>query len=214
MYISLKHVSKTIRRYCILDDISLEIPQHSIIGITGSNGSGKSMLLKAVTGLVRITAGEILIQGKPFDRGKKYPLDLGVMFDSEGFWEGKSGLENLKFLAGIQNKIDETTIIKTMELVGLDPQLAKPTSEYSMGMKQRLNLAQAIMESPELLVLDEPTNALDRQGIALISNVISKQHEKGATILVACHNQPQLEEMFSLHVHMYEGKIEDVERKS
>lgn len=165
------------------------------------------MLFRAVAGLVRINEGQILVGGKLLDRMKAYPVRLGYMADGTGFWEYRSGKDNLEILASIRKLIGPEEIAETLELVGLDADDERPVSEYSLGMKQRLNLAQAIMEEPELLIMDEPTNALDTDGIKLVSDIVRKMHASGVTLLISCHNQPQLEGLFDLHVHLQDGRI-------
>ena len=211
--VKIEHVTKKIHGRAVLDDIDLEIPDGSVAGFTGVNGSGKSMLFRAVAGLVRINGGQILVGGKLLDRMKAYPVRLGYMADGTGFWEYRSGKSNLEILAGIRKLIGFGEIEKTLELVGLDADDGRPVSEYSLGMKQRLNLAQAIMEEPELLIMDEPTNALDTDGIELVRDIVQKMHASGVTLLISCHNQPQLEDLFDLHVHLRDGRIVGKERR-
>lgn len=209
-YLEIHDVSKTIRGRQVLSNISLSIPKGIIAGFTGINGSGKSMLFRAIAGLITISQGEIVIEGKAFDRTKPYPVQLGLMIDASGFWEHLTGRENLKILASIKNAIGDEEIDKALCRVGLDPNDSRKTFEYSLGMKQRLNLAQAIMEKPDLMILDEPTNALDVQGIALVTDIIKAEVERGATLLISCHNQPQLEELFKIHVSMSDGLVQSV----
>lgn len=204
------NAQKYIKQRPILNDISLNIDQGSIVGFTGENGSGKTMLLKAISGFISLTSGEILIRGQRFNRTKQYPLRLGLMFDASNLWSYKTGKQTLELLGSIQGVATSEDICTTLQLVGLDPNDRRLVKEYSLGMKQRLNLAQAIFEKPELLILDEPTNALDIDGINLVRNIIIKEHNRGTTILVSCHNQPQLEELFDVHARMSGGKIAEL----
>ena len=205
-YVSLVGVSKFIRRRAVLDNVSLEVPKGIVAGFTGVNGSGKTMLFRAVSGLVGIDRGSISIDGAPLDRRRRYPVNLGIMLDSSGYWDNLSGLENLEMLAGIRGLVGRGEAARALEAMGLDPADDRPTSSYSMGMRQRLAIAQAIMERPDLLILDEPTNALDVDGIELVRDVICGMRGGGATVLVSTHDQPRLEELFDLHVHVCDGR--------
>lgn len=210
-YINMTDVSKRLRGRNVLDGITLTIPQGIIAGFTGINGSGKSMLFRAIAGLIRIDSGSITIAGTPLTRSKPYPVNLGLLLDATGYWDHLSASRNLELLASIRKLIGPKDITAALTRVGLDPNDTRPTSAYSMGMKQRLSIAQAIMEHSELVILDEPTNALDKKGIALICDIIGELKDRGTTVLVSCHNQPQVEELFDMHVSMYEGTIESVE---
>lgn len=205
-YVVCNGVTKSLRGRLVLDSVSFEVPRGAVCGFTGSNGSGKSMLFRAVTGLVRVEGGEISVSGIPVDRRKPYPVNLGLMLDASGYWDDLSGIDNLLALAGVRRLVGEVEVRQALESVGLDPEDRRPTSAYSAGMRQRLAIAQAIMERPELLLLDEPTNALDVDGSALVSEIIEEAVRQGATVLVSCHNQPQLEKRFDLHVHMSGGR--------
>ncbi|MCI6548274.1 MAG: ATP-binding cassette domain-containing protein [Coriobacteriaceae bacterium] len=208
-YVSANEVTKALRGRLVLDDISFSVPKGAIAGIMGSNGSGKSMLFRAIASLVKIDSGSISVDGKEVSRRKPYPVNLGIMLDSSGYWEELSGLKNLEALASIRKLVGEEEVKEALRSVGLDPSDKRPTSSYSAGMRQRLAIAQAIMEHPDLLILDEPTNALDKHGAILIKEVITSQARRGATVLVSCHNQPQLEELFDCCITLSEGRISD-----
>ncbi len=211
-YIELDQVTKSIHGRRVLDGITLSIPKGTIAGFTGINGSGKSMLLRSVAGLASITSGTIEIDGKRLDRKKPYPVRLGLMMDAAGFWEHLSGRENLEALAGIRKVASAEDIAGTLALVGLEPSDRRPVHAYSLGMKQCLNLAQAVLEKPELLIMDEPTNALDEEGIQLVADVLGAERARGATILVSCHCQPKIEALFDLHYPLHEGAIREIDQ--
>lgn len=206
-YLSVERVSKYVHRRPVLSEISFSALKGSIVGFTGANGSGKSMLFRAIAGLVRIDSGRIVINSIELDRSKPYPVRLGIALESSGFWDYASGLKNLKILSEIRGCISEEDVADALRTVGLDPDDERPTAEYSMGMLQRLNIAQAIMERPDLLILDEPTNALDIEGIELISGIVKEQKSRQTTTLIACHNQPQLEELFDTHIGLRDGHV-------
>ena len=186
--IVISHATKVIRRRTVLDDVSLELPRGGIYGFSGINGSGKTMLFRAIAGLIHLTSGTIDVFGQRIGRDASFPTGLGLILENVGFWEEYTGLDNLRLLASI-------------------PDDGREYGAYSLGMKQRLAVAQAVMEAPELLVLDEPTNALDVDGIALVCRIIREERERGATVLLACHNEPDLEALFERRFHMADGRI-------
>lgn len=205
--IVISHATKVIRRRTVLDDVSLELPRGGIYGFSGVNGSGKTMLFRAVAGLIHLTSGTIDVFGRRIGRNASFPEGLGLILESVGFWEEYTGLDNLRLLAGIRGEIGDDQIRATLERVGLNPDDGREYGAYSLGMRQRLAVAQAVMEAPGLLVLDEPTNALDVDGIALVCRIVREERERGATVLLACHNEPGLEALFERRFHMADGRI-------
>lgn len=204
--IEITHATKVIRRRTVLDDISLTLPRGGIYGFQGANGSGKSMLLKAVAGLVRLTSGGISVFGLAVGRDRSFPPDIGCMLNSS-LWNEYSGFENLRLLASVKKRLNDHQLREVLARVGLDPQDTHPYRSYSLGMKQRLDLAQAIMEQPELLILDEPSNALDSRGLALLCDIIREEHARGATILIAAHNTPELTALCDTAFELSEGRL-------
>ena len=207
--IVVSHAVKAIGRRTVLDDVSLELPRGGIYGFAGINGSGKTMLFRAICGLIHLTSGSIDVFGRRIGRDASFPEGIGLILENVGFWEEYTGLDNLRLLAGIRGVIGDDEVRAALERVGLDPGDEREYGAYSLGMKQRLAVAQAVMEAPELLVLDEPTNALDVDGIALVRRIVSEERERGATVLLACHNEPDLEELFERRFLMAEGRIVD-----
>ncbi|MGH0487735.1 ATP-binding cassette domain-containing protein [Bacillus mycoides] len=192
IYIEAKHVSKMLKGNIILNDVNFELEKGKIYGFKGRNGSGKTMLFRALLGLMKIDSGEILIDKKIIGINHPFPENTGIIIEYPGFIPDYTGFKNLKLLASIQNKITDKTISETMELVGLNPEDKRKVKKYSLGMKQRLGIAQAIMEDPKLLILDEPTNALDENGIRDITKILLDLKSTGTTILVASHDSETL----------------------
>lgn len=187
MKITLENVGKRFKDLEVLKDVNLEFESGKIYGIVGPNGSGKSVLLKMICGFYETSSGNILFDGE--DQIKKYgfPQDMRVMIENPTFLSDISGFDNLKLLANIQNKIGDDKIIETMKLVGLDPYDKKKYSKYSLGMKQKLNIAQVLMEDPMVMILDEPFNALDEGSAKHIRDVFVEEKKKGKIILLATH---------------------------
>lgn len=189
------NLTKQIRRATVLDTISLTLEEGGIYGFYGSNGSGKSMLFRALCGLIHPSSGTIRVFGKELGKDTAFPESLGVIIENVGFWKDFTGYQNLEMLASIKKQIGRQEICRAMERVGLSPDDRKKYRKYSLGMKQRLGIAQAIMESPQLLILDEPTNALDYDGIHQIRQLLREEKGRGATICIASHNPDDLEQL-------------------
>ena len=190
--IKVTNLSKKIKNHEILKDINLEIDEPGIYGFIGRNGSGKSVFFKTLVGLMVPSSGTINIFGEAIEKGK-FPKDLGTLLDTSGFLKQYSGYRNLKIIASILNKINDEEIKNILELVGLDSNDMRPVSKYSLGMKQRLGIAQAIMENPKLLILDEPMNALDENGVEDIRKILLDLKNQGVTILLASHNSEDIQ---------------------
>ena len=190
--VEIKNLSKTIKNTTILNDISVTFKKGKIYGIIGKNGSGKSMLFKAICGLINLTEGEIKVFDETIKDGK-FPKETGIIIEHPGFLPQYSGFKNLKFLANIRNIISDEEIRNVISLVGLNPDDARPIKKYSLGMKQRLGIAQAIMEEPKLLILDEPMNALDSEGVNLIREILLELKDKSVTILLTSHNKEDID---------------------
>jgi len=187
--IELENVTKRIGQEVLLNKINLAIPVGQIVGIVGQNGSGKSMLFKAISGLIRITEGNVRVWEKDVGKHGNFPEDAGFLIERPGFLPHMSGLKNLEILAGIQKKIGREEIKETMRLVGLDPDLKRSFAKYSLGMKQKLGIAQALMEKPRLLVLDEPMNNLDEESIARLRKILVELNQKEkVTVLMTSHD--------------------------
>ena len=192
--IRVNDISKAIRGKPVLTNVSLVVPAGHIYGITGHNGAGKSMLLRTICGLVRPDCGNVFVFEKRIGgKNAELPDQIGILIDGPGFLPNYSGWQNLRFLARIRNKIDEIEIADAIQTVGLDPADTKPVRAYSTGMRQRLGIAQAIMEQPKLLLLDEPTSSIDREGVKHLHTLFRVLNEAGVTILITSHNLIELE---------------------
>ena len=190
--IDIKNVSKTINNIKILNNITVSFKSGHIYGLIGRNGSGKTMLFKSICGLINITSGEIRVFNKLIANGN-FPDDTGIIIENPGFLPQYSGYKNLEILASIRNKINSSDIKNIIKIVGLNPDDKLPVKKYSLGMKQRLGIAQALMESPKLLILDEPINGLDEDGVNDIRKILLNLKKQGVTILIASHNKEDIE---------------------
>lgn len=206
--IDVEQVTKTLKGRRVLNDVSLQVPEGQVYGISGPNGSGKSMLLRVICGLVIPLSGRVKVFGDTIGAGKEFPSNTGVLIETPGFLPGYSGMDNLSFLAMIQNRITKDQIAEVVRLVGLDPNDRRPVRTYSTGMCQRLGLAQAIMEKPKLLILDEPTNGLDRQGVADIHTLLMQLKQKGSTILLTSHSAEELKNLCDQTLWMEDGELQ------
>lgn len=192
MKIEISGLTKIIGGNTILDNINMELESGKIYGFVGRNGSGKTMLMRHILGFIYATSGEIRIDGQVVGSDITGPDDVGAIIENPGFIGDISGYKNLRILASIRGKIGKKEIMETMELVGLDPHEKKHVCKYSLGMRQRLGFAQALMENPLLLILDEPMNGLDNNGVEVFRKVLLKKRDEGALIIVASHNQEDI----------------------
>lgn len=188
-----KNISKKIGKKEILKDINLQLKNGMVYGFVGRNGSGKTMLFRALSGLMTVTSGKILLDGKELHKDMRVLDNMGIVIENAGLYPELTGFENLKLLAKLNKKIDDRQIKSAISRVGLDPEDKRTFKKYSLGMKQRIVIAQAIMETPDILMLDEPTNALDEEGVALMRNIVKEEKERGAMILIASHNKEDIE---------------------
>ena len=195
--IEICNVSKIIKGNTVIDNISLCINSGEIIGLKGVNGSGKTMLMRLISGLILPSKGEIIIDGER----------IGILIENPAFLDSYSGFQNLKLLASIKGLIDDEEIKNSIEAVKLNPCDKKKYRKYSLGMKQRLGIATAIMEHPDIILLDEPTNALDSDGIRTVKNLLQKEKERGALIILSCHDAEILSELSDKIYLMENGKI-------
>ncbi|MCD8380285.1 MAG: ATP-binding cassette domain-containing protein [Lachnospiraceae bacterium] len=207
MYIEIHNLSKKIKGVTVLENISLRFTGGRIYGLQGKNGSGKTMLMRAVCGLIRPTEGTIDIDGKILHRDISFPQSLGALIENPAFLPGYTGFQNLKLLAGIGERVSDDEITAALEAVGLDPRDKRTYKKYSLGMKQRLGIAYAIMGAPQIIVLDEPFNALDESGVLQIRDVLLKKKADGALIILACHDREELELLSDEILKMENGRI-------
>lgn len=205
--IETKNVCKSFNGVSVLNDINLQIQKGSIIGIIGANGSGKSVLFKLLCGFIRPDSGDIFIRGEKIGAKFDFPSDVGVLINEPGYIEIFSGFDNLKFLAQIKNKIGDHQIFDAMKLVKLDPSSKKKVKDYSMGMKQKLGIAQAIMENQDIIILDEPFNGLDFETANDIRAAIIQLNKAGKTILLTSHIHSDIEKLCTEVYIIQETKI-------
>lgn len=204
--IFIEHVGKAFRKEQVLSDVNLVILPGQICGIIGKNGSGKTVLMKCICGFLKPDKGSIRVNGKTVGRECDFPERLGVIIETPGFLPALSGYRNLKILADLKGEIGKQEIRKTMERVGLNPGMKKPVAKYSLGMRQRLGIAQAIMENPDVLVLDEPFNGLDKEGAAAMRRLVQELKAQGKAVLLASHNAQDIEELCDVVHEMEEWK--------
>ncbi|MCI9537796.1 MAG: ATP-binding cassette domain-containing protein [Eubacterium sp.] len=193
--IEVNHVYKSFGKEQVLMDVNFSIPPGSIYGVVGNNGSGKTVLMKCICGFMKCDRGKIVVNGRQVGKEVDFPDRLGVIIETPGFIPNLTGYKNLKILAALKGRIGKSDIRETLQRVGLDPDMKKPVSKYSLGMRQRLGIAQAIMEDPKVLVLDEPFNGLDRYGVVEIRALLKDLKADGKSILLASHNAQDIEEL-------------------
>ena len=203
-------VCKTIRNAEILRDVDLELEGGTIYGFVGRNGSGKTMLFRALSGLMGLTSGQVTLDGKLLHRDFSVLPSLGIVLEHVGLYPGLTGVENLRYLARLTGKIGTAEIRTAIERVGLDPDDRRTYRKYSLGMKQRLAIAQAVMEAPDVIMLDEPTNGLDDDGVKKIRDLILEEKARGALILLASHNQEDIRILSDRLYRIEAGRLEAV----
>ncbi len=205
--ISVQNVTKKFGEETVLHSVSHDFEEGRIHGIVGNNGSGKTVLMKCICGFLLPTKGKILVNYKQVGKDCDFPEDIGIIIETPGFLPGMTGMRNLQILASLKRKVSNAVIRDTIERVGLDPSLKKPVSKYSLGMRQRLGIAQAIMEDPSILILDEPFNGLDKHGAAHMRELIKDLQEQGKTVLLASHNQVDIDELCDTVCEMDAGVL-------
>jgi ABC-2 type transport system ATP-binding protein len=210
--VELIDVSKRLKKKQILEHIHLSVAAHEVVGIVGANGSGKTTLLQLMTGLIYADQGTVWVDGKRVLPGLlgNLPTTVGALIESPAFLPQFSGLKNLYLLAGIREKIDQAEVREVMKKVGLDHMNRRAVRTYSLGMKQRLGIAQAIMEKPEVVLLDEPTNSLDREGVEIFAACLREQVKRGAGVILVSHIREEIDRFCDRVYHLCEGKLEMV----
>ena len=206
--IEVRGLSLTIGKTAILNDVTVSLEAGKIHGLIGRNGSGKMMLMKCICGFIRPTRGVVVVDGKRVGKDVDFPKNMGIIIETPGFIPYYSGYKNLKLLAGLRNKIGKEEIIQAMERTGLDPKLKRHVKKYSLGMRQRLGLAQAIMEDPDILILDEPMNGLDKDGVEDMRRYLIDLREQGKTILIASHSSEDISVLCDSVYEMEKGILQ------
>ncbi len=208
--IEVKNLSLQIDKHQILQDVTVSFEQGQIHGLVGRNGSGKTMLMKCICGFVRQTEGTVLVQNRQVGKEIDFPDNMGIIIETPGFLPQYSGLQNLKLLAALNHRIGTEQIRTAMRNVGLDPDLKRKVRKYSLGMRQRLGLAQAIMEDPAILILDEPFNGLDKEGVGEMRTYLLDLRRLGKTILIASHSTEDIAILCDTVHEMDHGKIQKI----
>lgn len=210
MYIEVNDYSKKIRGTTVLDHVNVRFESGKIYGLKGKNGSGKTMLMRAISGLITATEGKIIIDGETLGKEISFPRSIGVLIENPAFIDNYTGKKNLEILASIQRKIKSEEIDEAISEMGLDPKDQRIYKKYSLGMKQRLGIVSAIMESPDIIILDEPINALDEGGAKIVRGILKREKERGAIIIIACHDMAELEFLSDEIIFINQGKITSV----
>lgn len=205
--VEFQDVTKAFRKSTVLEHISLSLHSGRIYGLQGINGSGKTMLMRVLSGLIYPTKGVVTINGKTLGGDITFPDSLGLLLENPSFLDSYSGAENLRMLASIQRRIGDTEIHEALSAVGLGPDDRKPYKKYSLGMKQRLGIAAAVMEKPDIVILDEPTNSLDTAGVGLVRQILAAQKARGALVVISCHDLSVLQELSDEIFQMETGRI-------
>lgn len=209
MYIEINNYTKILSKATVLNDITIKMDKGKVYGFQGCNGSGKSMLMRAICGLISPTKGEIVVDHKPLGRKNSFPESIGALIENPGFLPYYSGFKNLKIIAQIKKIISDETIRETMSKLGLDPYDNKKYGKYSLGMKQKLGIAAAIMEEPEIVILDEPFNALDEESVSIVGNEILSLRNKNKLVILACHDSEELEHLCDEIFVIENGEIKE-----
>lgn len=207
MSIVFDRVTKVIGHNTVIDNINCTMQTGSITGLKGINGSGKTMMMRLIAGLIYPTEGQVIVDGKVIGKEVSFPPSLGVMLENPAFLDTYSGYDNLKLLVGINRSISDNDIEQALSRVGLLESKDKKYKKYSLGMKQRLGIAAAIMEHPAILLLDEPTNSLDESGVELVKQIVWEENIRGATVVLSCHDAAILEELADEIISIKHGKI-------
>lgn len=208
MKIEIKNVTKIIKKTKVIDSVSLKFEGGKIYGLSGKNGCGKTMLMRLISGLIYPTTGEIIINDKILGRDCSFPKSIGLLIENPAFLTDYTAYENLKMLNGmVGKKLSKEEILDVIESVGLDPKDKRKYYKFSLGMKQRLGIAAAIMGKPEVILLDEPINAIDVDGVSEIRNLIRDLRDEDRVIVIACHDKEEMEYMADEIIYMKDGKI-------
>lgn len=207
MTIEVKSVTKVLRKITVLEDVNLILESGTIYGLRGVNGSGKTMLMRLMAGLIRPTKGKVLLDGRRLGEELSFPSDMGMLIENPAFLDGYTAAQNLRLLAGIRKKVGEERIREVLEQVGLGYEDKRKYRQFSLGMKQRLGIAGAVLEHPQLLLIDEPTNALDTDGVEMVQELLLEEKKRGALIVLACHDFSILQSLSDVLYSVKEGRV-------
>lgn len=207
MIIELNHITKSFGNTTVISDVTLSLKGGRVYGLQGINGSGKTMLMRLISGLIYPSSGQVSVDGKVLGGSNNFPKSMGIMLENPSFLDGYTGFQNLELLSTIKMEIANTDVREALIRVGLNPDDTRKYRKYSLGMKQRLGIACAIMEKPELLILDEPINSLDEEGIDRVKTIIAEERKRGACIIVSCHDFEELSAMSDEIYKIIAGKL-------
>lgn len=207
--IKIEDLSKSIKGALILDKVSITLTSGKIYGLRGKNGSGKTMLMRAMAGLLIPDSGSVIINGKTLHKDISFPESIGILIENPSFLPQYTGFKNLKLLAGLTGGISDEEIKTALDRVGLDPEDKRTYRKYSLGMKQKLGIANAIMGEPDIIILDEPINALDEESVKKIKKVLLEIRDKDKLIIIACHDREELEYLSDIIYEIKDGSIVD-----
>ncbi|MBR6697839.1 MAG: ATP-binding cassette domain-containing protein [Lachnospiraceae bacterium] len=205
--IKIENYTKTIGRAQILDNVNMELEGGKIYGFKGKNGSGKTMLMRAICGLILPTFGRVLIDGEEIGKDRSFPKSVGALLENPAFLNGYTGFKNLKMIADIKGIIGDEEIKEILTRVGLDPEDKRTYKKYSLGMKQKLGIAAAVMEKSDIIILDEPINALDEESALIVRDILRELRDNGSLIILACHDTEELEFLSDKIYVLNDGKV-------
>ena len=211
--IEIRKLTKKYNDTVVLNDINASFEKGLIYGLIGRNGSGKTMIMRIISGLIRPTEGKVFINGRELKKEMDFPESIGVLIDSPAFLDGYSAYDNLRYMASVKNKVSGEEIKDLLKKVELADAGKKKYKYFSLGMKQRLGIAAAIMEHPDIILIDEPTNALDSKGVEMVKCILQQEKERGALIVLTCHDYSVLKELSDSIYFIEEGKVVDYERQ-
>lgn len=207
MYMELSGIGKNIRKTTVLHDINLRLEGGKAYGLRGKNGCGKTMLMRVMSGLIKPTYGKVVINGRELWKDMTFPDSIGVLIENPSFIDGYTGYKNLKMLADIKGEIGEQEVREAMEKTGLDSYDKRKYRKYSLGMKQKLGIACAFMEHPDIVIMDEPINAIDSNGVELVRKIMDELKSEGRIIVIACHDAEEMEQLADEIFVMEDGTI-------
>lgn len=207
MTIEVRNAAKILHNIPVLQDVNLTLNSGTIYGLRGVNGSGKTMLMRLLAGLIRPSKGMVLVDGRELGKELSFPPDMGMLIENPAFLDGYTAAQNLRLLAGIRRKVGDDRIWQVLEQVGLNYEDNRKYRQFSLGMKQRLGIAGAVLEHPRFLLVDEPTNALDTDGVAMVRQILQEEKKQGALIVLACHDFSVLQELSDVIYSVKEGRV-------
>ena len=205
--VELIEVTKRIKQATVIDNVTETLYGGSIVGLKGINGSGKTMLMRLISGLIKPTSGLVKINGKVLGKDISFPESIGMLIENPAFLDHYSGFKNLELLASIKQIIGSEKIRETITRVDLNPDDGKHYQKYSLGMKQRLGIAAAIMESPDIVILDEPTNSLDSDGVQIVKDIVTEERDRGALVVLANHDYEILKFLSDEIIEIKQGQV-------